>query len=261
MKLHFEKYHGTGNDFILIDNRKNVFEPDNVSSIASMCNRHIGIGADGLILLENNMHYDFSMRYFNADGYEGSMCGNGGRCIVIFAQELGIIKDKTIFKTIDGTHQATIKKNNVVALQMNDVTEVQLYDDHSFLDTGSPHHIKIVEEVSTYPVLEKGREIRYAAPYYDTGTNVNFVEQTDKKSFKIRTYERGVEDETLSCGTGVTAVAIAMHAADITKAKAINLETLGGDLKVSFKSKRGSYTDVILEGPVKKVFSGEYVVD
>lgn len=261
MKLHFEKYHGTGNDFIMIDNRNNIFGAEKVSLIASMCDRHTGIGADGLILLENDENTDFNMRYFNADGYEGSMCGNGGRCIVIFAQELGIIKNKTEFKTIDGIHAAVIHKNNVVALQMNDVKEVQLHEAHSFLDTGSPHHVALVEEVATYPVFEKGREIRYAAPYYDTGTNVNFVEQVDKNIFKIRTYERGVEDETLSCGTGVTAVAIAMHAADITKAKTINLETLGGDLKVSFKTKKGSYTDIILEGPVKKVFSGDYFVD
>ncbi len=261
MILHFEKYHGTGNDFILIDNRENIFDPENVSFIAAMCNRHTGIGADGLILLENDDTSDFRMRYFNADGYEGSMCGNGGRCIVIFAQELGIIKNKTSFRTIDGIHKAVIKKNKLVALQMNDVTEVQLYEDHCFLDTGSPHHVALVEEVSTYPVFEKGREIRYAAPYYDTGTNVNFVEQVDKNVFKIRTYERGVEEETLSCGTGVTAAAIAMYSSNITKAKNIHLETLGGDLKVSFKTKKGVYTDIILEGPVKKVFSGEYIVD
>lgn len=257
MKITFHKYHGTGNDFIILDNRKQAFDAHDKYLIASMCDRHFGIGADGLILLENSKKHDFSMRYFNADGLEGSMCGNGGRCIVSFAEKLKIIKNKASFEAIDGVHRATIESDSI-SLQMNNVSLIEKHETHYFVDTGSPHHITLVKGLESFPVFDKGREIRYAAPYYDKGSNVNFVEQIKPNSFKIRTYERGVENETLSCGTGVTAVAIAMHVQGNTKTKRIILETLGGQLEVSFNKNKDIYTNVFLKGPTRLVFKGEY---
>ena len=258
MEIQFYKYHGTGNDFIILDNRKQVFEADKTALISAMCDRHFGIGADGLILLENSKKHNFSMRYFNSDGREGSMCGNGGRCITSFAKHLKIIKNKASFEAIDGLHEAYINEDGSVTLKMNDVSAIEQYETHCFVDTGSPHHILMVAGIETFPVFDKGREIRYAAPYYDKGSNVNFVEQINEKSFKIRTYERGVENETLSCGTGVTAVAIAMNALKKTNSKKILLETLGGQLEVSFNKNKGMFTNVLLKGPTKLVYKGEF---
>lgn len=257
MKIRFYKYHGTGNDFILIDNRDHSFDGSNNKLIAAMCHRHFGIGADGLILLENSTNFDFSMRYYNADGYEGSMCGNGGRCVVAFAKHLGLIDTRTSFDAIDGLHNATIQ-GDMIALQMTDVTAIEKYPTHLFLDTGSPHHVTSVEGIETYPVLTKGQEIRYGAPYYDKGTNVNFVEQVSSSRFKVRTYERGVENETLSCGTGVTAVAIAMFEQKKTTNKKVVLETLGGELEVSFTKNKKGYQNIYLKGPASLVFEGIY---
>jgi len=257
MKIQFYKYHGTGNDFILIDNRANIFDGTNDKMIAAMCDRHFGIGADGLILLETTREFDFAMRYYNADGFEGSMCGNGGRCVVAFAKKLGIIANKTSFDAIDGLHNAHIK-GEIVSLQMTDVAKVEKYPSHSFLDTGSPHHVIIVEGIESYPVKEKGQEIRYASPYFDKGSNVNFVEQQTTSSFKVRTYERGVENETLSCGTGVTAVAIAMFEQKKTTSKTILLETLGGKLEVSFTKNKKGYQNIYLKGSATLVFEGIY---
>ena len=258
MKVKFYKYQGTGNDFILIDNRNLVFDDTNSNTINLMCDRKFGIGADGLILLENSDTTDFKMRYFNADGKEGSMCGNGGRCIVHFAGFLGIIKDKCTFEAVDGLHFATIKDNSV-ALQMKDINEIRITDKNTlFLDTGSPHHIEFSTNVSETDVYNLGKKIRYGAPYFEEGTNVNFVEQVNDNTFKVRTYERGVENETLSCGTGVTAVAIAANKAKKTKDNHIFLETLGGKLEVHFKNKNNQYQEVFLKGNVNQVFKGEY---
>ncbi len=258
MGIQFYKYHGTGNDFILIDNRDNKFDSANQSLIAAMCNRHFGIGADGFILLGNTNDFDFTMHYFNADGYEGSMCGNGGRCVVAFAKKLGIIDNKAHFAAIDGLHTATIE-NDIISLQMADVTKVEEHPTHFFLDTGSPHHVAIVDGLNAYPVVDKGREIRHDAPYFDKGTNVNFVEQNTPASFKVRTYERGVENETLSCGTGVTAVAIAMFEQGKTTSKTVELETLGGKLAVSFTKNKKGYQNIFLKGPATLVFEGVYL--
>ena len=255
MKITFYKYHGTGNDFILIDNRELLIDSKNKNLFTKLCDRHFGIGADGLILLEPSKKYDFYMRYYNADGLEASMCGNGGRCVVAFAKRLKIIQNKTQFEAIDGLHTATIEAT-IVSLQMADVAKLETHESHYFLDTGSPHHVSIVTGLDTYPVAIKGREIRYAAPYYETGSNVNFVEQTTPNTFKVRTYERGVEDETLSCGTGVTAVAIAMFAQKKTTSKTINLKTLGGDLEVSFRATKSSYSSIFLKGTATFVFNG-----
>ncbi|RNC79781.1 MAG: diaminopimelate epimerase [Winogradskyella sp.] len=257
MTLDFYKYQGTGNDFIIIDNRSLLFDKTNINNIANLCDRRFGIGADGLILLENHPDVDFKMVYFNADGKQSSMCGNGGRCISAFASFLGIIDNEATFEAIDGLHKAKID-NGIVSLQMNDVDAIQSFENHTFLDTGSPHHVELVENLKALDVKLKGREIRYGEPYNAAGANVNFVSAVDDSTFAVRTYERGVEDETLSCGTGVTAVAIAMHKTGKTKSQNITLDTEGGPLKITFKANTdGTYSDVWLIGPAVQVFKGE----
>lgn len=253
MNLTFYKYQGTGNDFIIVDNRTKTFPKNNVTIIEKLCNRNFGIGADGVILIENHTESDFKMIYLNADGSE-TFCGNGGRCAVAFAKLLNIINEKTSFIASDGSHYAEIK-NNIVSLQMIDVDEVKVNTNHSFVYTGTQHHIELVENLTDFPVYQKGKEIRHS--YKEPGSNINFVEQLDTNTFKVRTYEKGVENETLACGTGVTAVAIAMHATNKTKSTTINLPVEGGNLSVSFDEKNGIYTNVFLKGPATLVFKGE----
>lgn len=255
MDIPFYKYQGTGNDFIIIDNRENSFPKTNVKFIQQLCDRRFGIGADGLILLESSKDYDFKMVYFNADGNEGSMCGNGGRCIVAFAKKLNIINYKTTFDAVDGLHYATVEKG-IVSLQMIDIDKIDIFDNHIFLNTGSPHHISFKDNIDTLNVKELGSKIRYGAPYFDEGSNINFAEQTSSNSFKVRTYERGVEDETLACGTGVTAVAIAANISNKTISNIIKLEVLGGQLEVSFTRNDNSFNNVFLKGPAQFVFKG-----
>jgi len=258
MEFNFFKYQGTGNDFIMIDNRTSFFPKNDIDLINQLCDRRFGVGADGLILLEDSYNQDFTMVYYNADGKEGSMCGNGGRCIVAFANQLGIIENETTFNAIDGLHYATIK-NNIVSLQMIDVDTIESTNNHLFLDTGSPHHIKFYDDISNIDVKKMGAKIRYGAPYFDSGTNVNFVEQITEDSFKVRTYERGVENETMACGTGVTAVAIAANNSHKTSANSIKIEVLGGTLEVSFKKQGDRYTDIFLKGPAEFVYQGKMV--
>ncbi len=260
MQLQFYKYQGTGNDFIIIDNRQHLFPKNNTKLIAQLCNRKFGIGADGLILLENSEQHDFTMVYFNADGNLSSMCGNGGRCITAFAKKLSIIDAKTIFEAVDGLHEASIE-NDSISLKMIDVSTVERFDNHLFLNTGSPHHISFVDDVKNVNVKITGRKIRYGDPYYEEGSNVNFVQKIDKNTFKVRTYERGVEDETLSCGTGVTAVAIAAHKAHKTESNTVILETPGGNLEVSFHLDNNIYKNVFLKGKATLVFTGEIKLD
>lgn len=256
MKLHFYKYQGTGNDFIMIDNRSSDFPKKDVKIIEKLCDRRFGIGADGLILLEQSINQDFSMVYFNADGNEGSMCGNGGRCLVAFARQLGVISNETTFDAVDGLHYASIE-NGIISLKMIDVSEIQKHNEHSFLNTGSPHQIRFCDSVAAINVKETGAKIRYGAPYFEEGTNVNFAEKIDANTFKIRTYERGVEDETLSCGTGVTAVALAMHHIGKTEKNLLTLQTPGGNLKVSFDKQNDYYKNIWLIGPAIQVYKGE----
>lgn len=255
MKLHFYKYQGTGNDFVMIDNRSMEFPKENTALVAQLCDRRFGIGGDGLILLEPSQTTDFKMVYFNSDGNESSMCGNGGRCIVAFAKQLGVIDNKTTFDAVDGLHEATIE-NGIVSLRMIDIEAVQCFENHNFVDTGSPHHVEFRENVDVIDVRTEGAKIRNGAPYFEAGSNVNFATQKNADSFKVRTFERGVEDETLACGTGVTAVALAAFENKLTSSNSVNLEVLGGDLEVSFKEDGGKYTDVYLTGPAKFVFEG-----
>ena len=256
MKLHFYKYEGTGNDFIMIDNRLQIFPNTAVDLVKKLCDRRFGIGADGLILLENDQKTDFKMIYFNSDGNESSMCGNGGRCLVAFAKKMGIIDNQATFMAIDGLHNASISENELIQLQMKDVTKINLGNDYVFLDTGSPHHVTIVEAISEINVKETGAAIRYSDLYGSEGSNVNFVQKISDTHFAIRTYERGVEDETLSCGTGATATAIAMNFLNKSTSEIIQIDVVGGQLEVNFKVKDDSYTNVFLKGPATFVFEG-----
>ncbi|TBW26734.1 diaminopimelate epimerase [Gramella sp. KN1008] len=260
MKLTFYKYQGTGNDFVMIDNRDLKISKNNTKLVRRLCDRKFGIGADGLILLENSEDPkdDFKMVYFNADGNESSMCGNGGRCLVAFAKFLGIIEDKAKFTAIDGPHDATVK-DGIVSLKMQDVLQISQNDNFSFLDTGSPHHVVFAEDIAEKDIKTEGAAIRYSDRYKTAGTNVNFVEGISQDTFSVRTYERGVEDETLSCGTGVTAVAIAAYAAGRTGSERVKLITQGGELFVDFKKTEKGYSDIWLSGPAQLVFKGEIV--
>ncbi len=253
--MDFFKYQGTGNDFVIIDNRQDFFPKNDNNLIAQLCNRRFGIGADGLILLENDEKADFRMVYYNADGSESTMCGNGGRCLVAFAHFLGIVEKDTSFMAIDGLHEACIE-GDIVRLKMQNVEEVRIKPLYSFLDTGSPHHVQMVEDLQAFDVKTEGEKLRYGL-YGKSGSNINFVTQSTESSFAVRTYERGVENETLSCGTGVTAVAIAMHNLGKTTSEVVNIKTEGGDLHVDFKKENGIYEEVFLEGPAKMVFKGE----
>lgn len=256
MNLNFYKYQGTGNDFVMIDNRTKIFPKQNTDIISRICDRHFGIGADGLILIENDEQFDFKMIYFNADGSQ-TFCGNGARCAVAFAKKLDLIDDKTTFLAVDGSHFAEIK-NDIISLQMIDVDEIKVHDNAVFMYTGTQHHIEIVDELETYPVFENGKKIRNS--YKEPGSNVNFAQQLNDHTFRVRTYEKGVENETMACGTGVTAVAIAMHKTNKTTSNIISLPVEGGLLKVSFDEKNGIYKNVFLKGPAQFVFKGEIFI-
>ena len=255
MELQFSKYQGTGNDFVMIDNRLQIF-PKNTALIKKLCDRRFGLGADGLLLLENDSETDFKMVYYNSDGNESSMCGNGGRSIVAFAKKLGIVDSETTFMAIDGAHFATIDATETVALQMKNVDEIKIESDYVFMNTGSPHHVELVSDLKNVDVKNEGAKIRYSDLYGNAGSNVNFVAQINPDTFAVRTYERGVEDETLSCGTGVTAVALAMFATGKTTSQNVHLNVEGGSLTVTFKEKENKFADIFLIGPATFVFSG-----
>ncbi len=252
--LRFTKYQGTGNDFILVDDRG----PEKLSiaqeQIASLCDRRFGIGADGLMLLRDTESYDFEMVYFNADGRTSSMCGNGGRCIAHFASELGMVGDSCRFVAIDGPHEAIIN-GNMVSLKMSDVDKIDRGDGFSFVDTGSPHYILRVEELDDPDFVLKAGSIRYSEPWKKGGVNVNFV-MPGEGMLEMRTYERGVEDETLSCGTGVTAAALWL----MQEQKGIShvlVKTKGGKLSVKAEQNGEAFSEIWLQGPVSRVFDGE----
>lgn len=256
----FHKYHGAGNDFILLDDREgDLLAQLDQPTIASYCARHFGIGADGLMLLRNHPAYDFEMVYYNSDGAASSMCGNGGRCIVRFAHDLGILKAEYNFLAVDGPHRAKILANGNVTLEMIDVASISSPRAEAFvLDTGSPHYIAFVADAALVDIVSRGRAIRQSPPYAAEGINVNFV-SGDTKGLSIATYERGVEDETLACGTGVTAAAIAaVHRINApTGDFRIPVRAKGGLLAVSGTHKDGRYTNLWLEGPAVRVFGGE----
>lgn len=264
MSLTFYKCHGAGNDFIILDDRRKKFPSKNVKLIADLCNRRTGIGADGLILLRNHPRTDFEMLYYNADGKIGSMCGNGGRCAAALAYRLGIAGKRSRMTTIDGIHTAEIlsgdnaKENFGVRISMNNVGRIKKFNDCIFIDTGSPHCVYFVNDVDKTDVISKGRKLRYDKRFSPGGANVNFVVK-GKDKLKVRTYERGVEDETLSCGTGVVASALttALNGGSTGGKKTVSVKTPGGNLKVHFDYDGKRFTDIYLEGPAAIVFSGE----
>lgn len=256
MDLRFVKYQGTGNDFIMIDNRSGEWNDLSISMIRKLCDRRFGIGADGLIKINTIPGYDFEVDYYNSDGSK-SFCGNGARCSVAFAHELGITADSVSFMAIDGAHEA-VKKGGLVYLKMNDVSEIDDSQKEYVLDTGSPHFIHFTENVTDFDIVAYGKQIRYSDKYKQAGINVNAIHQLDAYSFEIRTYERGVEDETLSCGTGVTAAALALGKKNRVLGEfEYQVKSQGGDLAVKFTNAGSHFTDIWLIGPAESVFKGE----
>lgn len=258
MNYQFFKYQGTGNDFILLDGRGKKFIKPSSQQINQLCHRQFGIGADGLIMIVKSKQADFEMLYYNADGNLGSMCGNGGRCAIAFAKHLEIIKNNTIFIAYDGIHEGEINNKGIVSLKMNDVLGISKKGNDFELNTGSPHYVTFKNDISNLDVFKEGRKIRYNKVYTKLGINVNFVE-LKKNNLFVRTYERGVENETLSCGTGVTATAIAYASTQKNKKNYhINIQTPGGKLKVRFKTKdHHFFSEIYLIGPATLVYQGQ----
>lgn len=257
MQVAFSKFQGTGNDFIILDNREKKYDYLTAKQVNLLCNRRFGIGADGLLLLNRAEGYDFDMKYFNADGNIGSMCGNGGRCLLKFASLNGIKKSSYTFTTADGIHEGEIDLNGDIRLKMKDVTNVEYFANHYILDTGSPHYIKMTGDVMHVDVVEEGRAIRNSKDFHEEGINVNFVQTLDEDMIYVRTYERGVEDETLSCGTGVTAAAL-ISAHNDNGFNRVEVKTAGGRLSVEYdKINETTFTNIWLCGPAELVYKGE----
>ncbi len=253
MKFPFKKYQATGNDFVIVDNRNGVYT-FSVDQIKEICDRKFGVGADGIMLVEKHPSLDFNLIYYNADG-SASLCGNGSRAAVKMASSLGIVNGKAKFNAYDGLHEADLLSNGNVRLKMSDVKEVKGLNKDFFVNTGSPHFIQFVTDIKSFPVFDEGRKIRYSENFKPTGTNANFVELLEDNSIFVRTYERGVENETLSCGTGVTAAALASSFHKYSSP--VTVKTLGGELSVEFNLRHdGSFTDIFLIGPAKMVFEG-----
>ena len=256
MKIEFYKYQGTGNDFVILENRDNTYDNLTTEQVKHICNRRFGVGADGLMLLSKHDKLDFEMIYFNADGNKSSMCGNGGRCLVQFAKNQGMYKVTYHFMAIDGPHEAEIDMRDIIRLKMQDVNKVDYHSGYALLNTGSPHFVKFSNNVEDIDVVETGREIRYSKAFEKEGINVNFVETTDEDSIYVRTYERGVEDETLSCGTGVTAAAL-MTAHNAIGFNRVEVKTPGGNLSVEYnKIDEEHFENIWLCGPAELVYKG-----
>ena len=263
MRTQFTKYEGAGNDFILIDNRAGVFIPE-AGIIARLCDRHFGIGADGLMTLSPSAETDCSMRYFNADGSEGEMCGNGARCFALFAEHLGIGGKTKHFSAVDGLHAAHLQhiegSEGEIELGMIDVCEIRTGESWWFLNTGVPHYVEFVDNLDEIDVCGRGRKIRYDTAHFPQGTNVNFVQVTGVGTIRMRTYERGVENETLACGTGATAAAVITNFTLQPQIEHFEINVPGGALAVRFSHelKRQTYTNICLKGPARRVFCGEF---
>lgn len=258
MNFDFTKYHGTGNDFILIDDREAKFPESRSELIHDLCDRHFGIGADGLILLREEDGL-LRMVYFNSDGNESSMCGNGGRCFVHFARQLGLFERMLEFEAIDGTHKGEVEQDGLVRLGMRGVSGIEQDGDAFLLDTGSPHYVLFTTGVADLDVKKEGAKVRYSDRFEEEGINVNFVEILSNRSLFVRTYERGVEDETLSCGTGVTAAALAcLQKNGLKEKQEVSIETPGGNLSVSAFAGEGFFSEIELIGPAAQVFTGRF---
>ncbi|NBX11039.1 MAG: diaminopimelate epimerase [Chitinophagaceae bacterium] len=254
----FHKYQGTGNDFIIADNRKGELNGLSTETIHQLCDRHFGIGADGLMLLQEKEGYDFEMKYYNADGKEGSMCGNGGRCITLFALHAGIKKEIYHFSAADGPHESIIRTNGIIALKMKDVHEIRKHKEDFIVNTGSPHLIRFVRDLQQEDMVTKGRAIRFSKEFAAQGINVNFIElEKDEQVVQIRTYERGVENETLSCGTGATAAALICYHNE-NGFNDVHVKTKGGILQIEYdRVGDQQFQNIWLCGPAKKVFEAK----
>jgi len=257
MNINFHKYQGTGNDFIILDNRNNEYNFLSSENIRRLCDRRFGIGADGLMMLNAKDGYDFEMKYYNADGNEGSMCGNGSRCMIKFAHHAGIQREKYNFLASDGLHEAVTDTNGIISVKMKDVPFIKKFHGDFILDTGSPHYVKLVSDVMNIDVFKKGRDIRYSKEFEQEGINVNFVEQLEEPDkIMVRTYERGVEDETYSCGTGITAAALVCYHNE-NGFNEVEVKTLGGTLSVEFdRVDDERFVNIWLCGPAEKVYEG-----
>lgn len=254
MKLFFEKYQATGNDFIVIDSwQKNIDLTK--EQIKFLCDRHFGIGSDGILILKNSSNADFQMIFYNPDGSRATFCGNGARCITKFAFTKGYIKNNTNFIADDGYHEAVIK-NDTVEIKMSEVKEFEVINDKIFLNTGTPHLVAFIQDIDELNLIEFARPLRYTINS-PIGTNVNVVEEIAEGYIKIRTYEKGVENETLSCGSGTVASAIAFNLKTHKSLNKVKIKTLGGNLEVSFDKKDNHFFNIWLSGPAQKVFEGQ----
>ncbi len=261
MQIGFSKFQGTGNDFVMVDNRQGLYSNLTPKQVNLLCNRRFGIGADGLILLGEKEGFDFDMKYYNADGNVGSMCGNGARCTLTFASTLGIKKGSYHFSAVDGVHEGEIDLNGDVRLKMQDVKKVTYSLNHYLLNTGSPHYIKIIADVMHTDVVGEGRAIRNSKEFLAEGVNVNFVQTLEDDTIYVRTYERGVEDETLSCGTGVTAAAL-VSAHNDKGFNRVEVKTAGGQLSVEYdKVSETEFENIWLCGPAEMVYQGEITIE
>lgn len=260
MEMTFYKYQGAGNDFIIIDDREESFDRSNTELVKALCARSFGVGADGLMLLRNKEGFDFEMVYYNSDGNESSMCGNGGRCIVAFAKNLGVVGDSCSFVAVDGPHDANTiqtEEGEWISLKMIDVSNVEKGPGYCFMDTGSPHYVTFESNLKSFDLIDEAKKIRYNGRFSAEGTNVNFI-SIDNDVLNIRTYERGVEDETLACGTGVTAAVLTAHATRQFQGNELNVKAQGGNLKVKFEEVEGGYQNIWLQGPAEFVFKGVF---
>jgi len=263
LKIDFVKYHGAGNDFVIIDCLREEYKALHLSlsQIKKICDRHFGVGADGLMLLKEDADTDFLMDYYNSDGRRSSMCGNGARCIVDYAQKCGYAEEKVVFIAPDGLHEAS-KEGDLINLKMGDVKSVELTEkNHYFLDTGSPHYVVFEEDIEHLDLIKEAHQIRYNNRFAKDGTNVNMVE-LDGSKLKLRTYERGVENETLACGTGVVASVLALAEKSKIQTKGTQeVSARGGELSVSYERGSEGYHNIWLKGPTKEVFTGSLDLD
>ncbi len=255
MHIPFKKFHGAGNDFVMIDNLAGLYPSLSEDFVQSVCDRHFGVGGDGLIVLVKNPSYDFEMLYYNADGRAGSLCGNGGRCAVQFAHSLGIRKEQYFFLASDGPHSAERFNDGRIRLKMNDCHWPRSFEKGFFIDTGSPHYVEFVEESENFSLLERALPIRHHAHFMPGGTNVNYI-LSKESPYEIRTFERGVEAETLACGTGATAVALVLAFEEESLEGKKAIKALGGSLEVEYRRAEKYFTDIYLTGPAEQVFEG-----
>lgn len=258
MSVTFYKYQGAGNDFVIIDDRNEEFNRSNMELVKFLCDRRFGVGGDGLMLLRNKKGVDFEMIYYNSDGTEASMCGNGGRCLVAFAKQIGVIGDCCSFIAVDGLHDADViqtEEGEWVSLKMIDVPNIEKGEGFVFMDTGSPHYVSFAQDLNNLALIEEAQKVRYNDRFKSEGTNVNYV-NIENGVLNIRTYERGVEDETLACGTGVTAAVLTAHVTGAFEGSELNVKAQGGNLKVKFETAEVGYKNIWLQGPAKFVFKG-----